>query len=414
VLLGATLLGAVGGTVGAFALIRRQSLLSDALSHAALPGVCIAFLLTGGKHPVALFAGALAAGILGALFIQVVVRGSRVKEDSAIGIVLSVFFGVGVVLLTRIQKSETGNQSGLDRFLFGQAATLMEHDVLLFGLVGLAVIFVVALFYKEFKLLCFDRSFGVSLGIPATLLESLLTCLVVVVVVIGLETVGVVLMVAALVTPAAAARQWTERFSRMIVLSGAIGGGTSALGVLASAEIANVPPGPTIVLLSSSVLFFSLLFAPARGMLWAMLRSHRVARRIREENLLKDLYKWGEQAGVEARVSLAVLMGIRGQTSGEVRGAAARLASRDLLRFDGDELELTDAGTAEAERIVRTHRVWELYLARRLDLPADHVHRDAEDMEHALPDELVREFERQLGYPSVDPHGRPIPPRRDP
>src|SRR3990172_3018574 len=201
VLVGASLLGVVGGVLGSFALLRRQSLLGDAMAHAALPGVCLAFMLTGSKAPLALLLGALAAGLAGSLFILGVVRWSRVKEDSAIGIVLSVFFGVGIVLLTRIQKLPEGNQSGLDKYLFGQAATLMEEDLLVMAALGGLVLAVVALFFKEFKLLAFDRAFAASLGFPVRALEVLLTCLLVVVVMVGLQTVGVVLMVAGLITP---------------------------------------------------------------------------------------------------------------------------------------------------------------------------------------------------------------------
>ena len=219
VLAGATILGIVGGVLGSFALLRRQSLMGDALAHAALPGVCIAFLLTGSKAAPGLFAGALVAGLIGAVVILNVVRWSRVKEDSAMGIVLSVFFGIGIVLLTYIQKMPYGNQSGLDKFLFGQAATLMPEDVRLMGWLAAATLLVVLLLYKELKLVSFDTEFATSLGLPARRLELVLTVLLVVVVVVGLQTVGVVLMVATLITPAAAARQWTEKLGVMILVS---------------------------------------------------------------------------------------------------------------------------------------------------------------------------------------------------
>ncbi|MFP5284200.1 MAG: metal ABC transporter permease, partial [Thermoanaerobaculia bacterium] len=295
VLIGATLLGALGGTLGSFALLRRQSLLGDALAHAALPGVCIAYLVTGAKSPLPLFAGALAAGLLGSLLILATVRWSRIKEDSAIGIVLSVFFGFGIVLLTLIQKLPAGNQSGLDKYLFGQAATLVEDDLKVMAVLGAIVVAFILVFYKEFKLLSFDQEFGSSLGLPMRRLEVLLTLLLVVVVVVGLQTVGVVLIVATLITPAAAARQWTDRLGAMLLLSAGIGAAAGAAGSLVSASMAKLPTGPVIVLVSSSVLIVSLLLAPRRGILWARLRERRVAARIRRENLLKDLYLLGER-----------------------------------------------------------------------------------------------------------------------
>jgi manganese/zinc/iron transport system permease protein len=414
VLAGATLLGVVGGALGCFALLRRQSLLGDALAHAALPGVCLGYLLTRSKSPLPLFLGALATGVLGALCILMIVRFSRLKEDAAIGIVLSVFFGVGIVLLTHIQKLPFGNQSGLDTFLFGQAATLMPRDVRAMALLGGLVLLLLVAFFKELRLLTFDPEFGASLGFPVRRLEVFLTLLLVAVVVVGLQTVGVVLVVAILITPAAAARQWTERLGIMVLLAAAIGGGSGALGALISAQWARLPTGPVIVLVASAVLVVSLFFAPRRGMLWARLREHRVARRIRQENLLKDLYRWGEerQRDWDEPVATGLVMGFRGQTRRQLARVAHRLEANGLLLWNGGGLRLTGEGFHAAEQIVRKHRLWELYLTRRLELPLDHVHRDAEAMEHALSDDAVQRLDTLLGHPAADPHGRPIPPAR--
>jgi manganese/zinc/iron transport system permease protein len=283
VLMGATLLGALGGLLGTFALLRRQSLLGDALAHAALPGVCIGYLITGSKAPLPLFLGALGAGLLGALLILAVVRWSRIKEDAAIGIVLSVFFGGGIVLLTHIQRLPDGGKSGLDKFLFGQAATLVKEDLQVMALLGAVVVAALALFYKELKLLAFDRAFGASLGLPMKALEVLLTTLLVVVVVVGLQTVGVVLIVAALITPAAAARQWTDQLGVMLVLAALIGAAAGAAGSVASAMVPRLPTGPVIVVVSSAALLVSLLLAPRRGILWGLLRERRVAGRLRRQ-----------------------------------------------------------------------------------------------------------------------------------
>lgn len=410
VLAGAAILGATGGVLGGFALLRRQSLLGDALAHAALPGVCLGYLLTGAKTPLPLFAGALAAGLLGSLFIIAVVRWSRIKQDSAIGIVLSVFFGVGIVLLTWIQRLPAGNQSGLDKFLFGQAATLVDEDVRVMAILSSLVLLAVVVFYKELQLLAFDPEFGASLGLPMRRIEVLLTILLVTVVVVGLQTVGVVLIVATLVTPAAAARQWTERLGRMLLLSAAIGAGSGAVGALASASIPRLPTGPVIVLVASAVLVVSLVAAPERGLVWALARERRAAARIRRENLLKDLYRRGEaDADWSRAVPRPHLMGERGWTPGRLARVLTPLVARRLIERRGDAVRLTTAGRAEAADVVRRHRLWELYLARRLELAEDHVHRDAEAMEHALSPEATEELARILGDPATDPHGRPIP-----
>ncbi len=414
VLAGVTLLGVAAGVVGSLALLRRQSLLSDALAHAALPGVCLAFLLTHSKSSLPLLLGALVAGLLGALLVVAIVRLSRIKEDAAIGVVLSVFFALGIVLLTRIQKLPYGNQSGLDKFLFGQAATLMPQDVALIAALASLALLAVGVFYKELKLLCFDREFGQTQGLAMRRIELLLTLLLVTVVVVGLQAVGVVLMVAALITPAAAARQWTDRFGVMLLIAAAIGGGVAAAGVVLSARVANAPTGPSIVVVSSVVLVISLLLAPQRGLVWARLASRKVARRIRRENLLKDLYLHAERRGTDplAPVPWRELMGIRGQGRKRIGSLARALGRQGLLSLDDRGLALTASGFGEAEGVVRRHRLWEVYLTRRLELPSDHVHRDAEVMEHALSNEAVQNLEELLGRPEVDPHGRPIPRRR--
>jgi manganese/zinc/iron transport system permease protein len=409
VVAGSVLLGAVGGTLGAFALLRRQSLLGDALAHAALPGVCLAFLLTQSKNPLVVLGGALVSGVLGSLTVLAITRWSRIKQDTAIGIVLSVFFGLGIVLLTHIQKLPGGNQSGLDRFLFGQAAALMRSDLVRMATLGALLIAVIALLWKELKIVTFDRDFAGSLGLPVGVLEVVLTLALVVTVVVGLQTVGVVLMIATLVTPAAAARQWTDRFGHMVVLSAAIGAGSSAVGAVASATVA-VPTGPAIVLTGSSVLVVSLLFAPRRGLVRSLLAERALRRRIRSENLLKDLWLERERSGDSPpEVTLPVLMGLRGARPGEIARTVAPLSRRGLVASEGDALRLTPAGERAAERVVRKHRLWEVYLAERLRLPPDHLHRDAEMMEHALSDQALEELDRLLGHPATDPHGRPIP-----
>ncbi len=275
VLLGSAILGVTGGVLGTFALLRRQSLLGDALAHAALPGICLMFMLTGAKTPEWLLLGAGLSGWAGALVLLATVRATRLKEDAALGTVLTVFFGAGVLLLTRIARSGDANQSGLDRYLFGQAATLLERDVVVMGLLAAAALALVALLYKEFKLLTFDRTYAASLGLPTGRLDVLLTSLTVVAVLVGLQTVGVVLMVAMLIAPAAAARQWTDRLGAMLALSALFGTASGVAGALASSTAARMPTGPLIVLVATALLAASLLFAPRRGLVAEALRRRR-------------------------------------------------------------------------------------------------------------------------------------------
>lgn len=283
VALGAAILGLVGGVLGSFAVLRRQGLYGDALAHATLPGVCVAFILAGTKTPAILLAGAAISASLGALLILAIVGGTRIKQDAALGIVLSVFFGFGTVLLTYIAGTGDSGQAGLDRFIFGQAATLVAGDVRAMGLLGGASLVIVALLFKEFKLLSFDPAFAASAGYPVGRLNLLLTALIVVAIVIGIQTVGVILMAAMLITPAAAARQWTERLSAMIVISGLFGAASGVTGALISATGPDLPTGPLVVLVATSILLLSLVFGRSRGALWERLRAARNRRRALSE-----------------------------------------------------------------------------------------------------------------------------------
>jgi manganese/zinc/iron transport system permease protein len=278
VALGSALLGIVSGVLGSFAMLRKQGLLGDTLAHAALPGICIAFLLTGAKDQIVLLIGAGIAGWIGTMLLLLIVRRTVLSEDAALGIVLSTFFGIGITLLTYINQRDDANQAGLDKYLFGQAAALVERDVITFAILGGVALLLVLLFYKEFKLLTFDPEFAGSLGFGTTKLSVLLTSLIVVAVVIGLQTVGVVLMAAMLIGPAAAARQWTNRLATMIVLSATFGALAGVTGALLSFTQQGLPTGPTIVLALTVIVFASLAFAPARGMVWDWWRRRKQRR----------------------------------------------------------------------------------------------------------------------------------------
>jgi manganese/zinc/iron transport system permease protein len=353
VALGAATLGIVSGALGSFAVLRGQSLLGDAMSHAALPGVALAFLVTDSKDSLPLLLGAIVAGWVGTLVVMGIVRTTRVKYDSGLGIVLSVFFGVGLVLLTLIQKRPDASQAGLDRFLFGQAASLLEQDLyVMAALAGLALAATVLL-WKEFKLLTFDAEFGASLGFPVRLLDIALTGLLVVAIVVGLQTVGVVLMSAMVVAPAAAARQWTDRLAVMVLLAAAFGALAGVSGAVVSSSATRMPAGPTIVLCAGVIVVGSLFFASRRGLAWRWLRQGRDRRRLALDTVLADLYVLARQHGrLEHGHSEATVAAMN--AGGGVRRSLEALESRGLAqRLDGDEWALTEAGRDEAERRFR-------------------------------------------------------------
>lgn len=267
ILLGCMLLGLSSGVIGSFAYLRKQSLMGDALSHAALPGVCIAFMLAGSKSILFLLLGAAIAGLIATFGIGFMTRHTRIKQDAALAIVLSVFFGIGIVLLTRIQHSGAGNQSGLDTFLFGQAAAMVLSDVIIMGVISVILLGTCALLFKEFKLLSFDQGFARGLGYPTVFLEQLIMFLIVIAVVVGIQAVGVVLMAALLITPAVSARYWTEKLGVMVILAGVFGALSGVIGTMISASGNNLPTGPLIVLAATASFVISVIVAPRRGAL---------------------------------------------------------------------------------------------------------------------------------------------------
>lgn len=348
VALGAAALGAASGALGSFAVLRKQSLLGDAISHAALPGIALAFLLTGSKAPLVLVLGAAVAGWLGTLVVMRVVGTTRVKEDAALGIVLSVFFGFGLVLLTYVQKQPNASQAGLDRFLFGQAATLLHRDVLLIAGLGAAALTVAALFWKEFKLLSFDPDFAVSLGVPLRALDVLLTSTLVIAIVIGLQTVGVVLMSAMVVAPAAAARQWTDRLGRMVALAGLFGAAAGVAGAVLSSLAERVPTGPTIVLCLTAIVLVSLAFAPNRGLVAEWVRDRRNRARLHTHAVLSGLNALARQHPHEEHGhAAAVVEAMHPGAAHELRELEARGWAR---RTGRDGWAITEAGRTEARR----------------------------------------------------------------
>jgi manganese/zinc/iron transport system permease protein len=350
VALGAGALGLVAGALGTFAVLRRQSLLGDAISHAALPGIVLAFLLTGTKNTLALVLGAALAGWLGTLVVMAIVRHSRLPEDSALGIVLSVFFGLGLVLLTYVQKLPNAAQAGLDKFLFGQAATMLERDVAVIAGLGALSLLAVFVFWKEFKLLSFDPEYGASLGFPMRAVDVLLTTFLVIGIVIGLQTVGVVLMSALVIAPAAAARQWTNSLSVMVLLGALFGGVAGVSGALLSGTAAHVPTGPTIVIAVTVIVLISLAFAPERGLIWSAVRQRRQRHQLRTDVVLSDLYELSRQHAAEHAHDLGVLEAMR-TSRGDVRRALQLLEERGLARQDaGGRWCITAAGRAAAEQ----------------------------------------------------------------
>lgn len=410
-LAGSILLGICCGLMGAFLVVRRLSLMSDALSHAVLPGVALGFLWNLSKDPLAIFIGATLAGLAGAGVVQLISHHTKHKEDAALGFVLSAFFAVGICLMTMIQNLAVGGKSGLNHFLFGQAAAMGPGDVALLGFVTLIAVGGLGIFYKEFLLSSFDPGFARSAGLPSGIFHYALMLMLAFAIVASLQAVGVVLVTAMLVIPAAAAFLLTDRMGWMLVISAGFGVAAGGAGAFASFVGQGLPTGPLMVLAAAALFFLVALIAPRHGVVSRALRHSRRKSRIARENTLKAMYHILEASDFRGRgISARELATLRKEPIelAENQLRAAKRAGQVTLGAGG-EAAFTDAGWRRAREIVRNHRLWELYLTNAADYAADHVHDDAELIEHVLSDDTVRALEKRLGFAPHDPHGRPIP-----
>lgn len=357
VTIGVIALGITSGALGCFAVLRKKSLFGDAIAHAALPGIVLAFLITGSKASWILTLGAAGVGWVATVVIMVLLKHSKLKEDSSLGLVLSVFFGAGLVLLTLVQKLPDANQAGLDRFLFGQAAALMTSDVILIVTIGGLSLLVMSVWWKEFKIVSFDPEYARSIGISVVKIELLQTGLLVLAVVVGLQAVGVILMSAMIVGPAVAARQWTDRLGRMIVVAAGIGALSGLNGVVSSSLGAGIATGPTIVIWLSGFVMLSLLFAPNRGLLWNWQVRRKQRKSFGLETTLIDLYTLALHHGtIEHGHPVTVLQMMRGG-SGAVDKSLKLLQERGWVRQIAGGWLLTETGTEEAKRVVANKEV---------------------------------------------------------
>lgn len=351
ILLGAASLGIVSGVVGSYAVLRKQSLVGDVMSHAALPGIVLAFIIMGVKEQLPIFIGAALSAVLAVFLINLVTSNSRVKTDSAMGMALSVFFGLGLVLLTYAQKMPDANQAGLDKFLFGQAEALVEKDVLVIGLTGVFALLVVGLFWKEFKLLCFDPDFGGTMGFSMKSLDLLVTAVIVSAIVIGLQTVGVVLMSSMLIAPAVAARQWTGSMGSMVILSASVAAVSGVTGVALSAGLENVPTGPAVIVCVSVIAFFSVLFSP-NGFFTLRFKDARSRREIKRDYVLKALHDLALEHNDPGYAHSEKLLALGSEKGFNVRKSLLQLQAAGYVERAGEEdWRLTPSGIREIRRL---------------------------------------------------------------
>lgn len=410
VLLGTVLLGLAAGLLGVYLLLRRRVLIGDAISHATLPGVVIAFLwsvsLGQEKSLGWLLLGAAVSGALGGVAVLFLRHAAKIREDAALGIVLSVFFGAGVVLLSIAQQSG-GNAAGLESFIYGKAAAMTSEDVWLCGAAAVLVFLTTGLLSKELRILCFDTELARSQGWPVLLLDALLIGLVVVVTVVGLQAVGLILIIALLVIPASSARFWTHDLRLMLPLSAVLGAISCTAGTVASATVDKLPSGAAIVLAACALFMISFAFGTQRGVWWRVTRIWELRREQGEQHLLRAMVEHlearsalpsltGELKSSEP-ITLASLLQQRNWSRRKIRRWAVRLSHKNLVVFSGDgTLQLTPRGLLRAVEYVREHRLLERYLMELASAHVAQADREADYLEHGLLPEHLAELASAL------------------
>lgn len=402
------LLGCACGLMGGFLLLRKRSLMGDTLSHATLPGVGLSFMLLvalggDGKSLPILLAGAGITGVIGCAAVLFIREQTRIKDDAAMGIVLSVFFGAGVAILGVIQKMPEGSAAGLESFIYGKTASMVMSDFQILVFITVCVITCSLLLFKEFRLLCFDENFAAVLGWPVKFLDILLLALITAVTVAGLQAVGLILIIAFLITPAAAARFWTNQLDRMLMLSALIGAASGWIGASLSAFFPRLPAGAVIVLVAALFFVVSMLVGTERGVMIRFLRQSQLEKRMGRQHLLRALYEILEGGCVTEELIIRTvpfrqIRGRRTWSDRQLRDYIRRAYNEGLVEAPNkaDSILLTETGLVEAKQVTRNHRLWEIYLIEYADVATSRVDRDADMVEHILGDKMVTRLENKL------------------
>jgi manganese/zinc/iron transport system permease protein len=411
VMLSSGLLGVIAGIVGVYLLLRRKSLIADTICHAALPGLAVSFLVQiflggSGRSMLGLLLGAAISGAIGSLVVMGLGRFTRLKPDAILGIVLSVFFGLGMVLFSIIQQIPGQISAGLENFILGKAATIVTSDLQIIVVASVIVLLVVWFLRKELQLVCFDPLFAVASGWPSMFLDLVLLGAVLVVVIVGANVVGVILVVALMVTPPVAARFWTNNLNATLLLSALIGGLSGILGTLSSLYVESLPTGPCIVLIAAGFFGLSFFLGREKGLLWKawQIRVQRANADI--DHVLRSVFELLESRGVppqphgqtrSAPVELASLRQMRTWKRTRLTQVVQSLCSKGwaTLNPTGDVV-LTASGIQASLKSVRRHRLLEIYFANLADLSPAALDRGADALEHALDDDLLARLEREF------------------
>ncbi|HMQ67651.1 MAG TPA: iron chelate uptake ABC transporter family permease subunit [Ignavibacteria bacterium] len=399
-LIASIMVGVSCGLIGTYIMLRRLSLIGDALAHAVLPGVVIGFMIAG-KGALSLFIGALTAGILTSILISFVERNSKIKEDTSIGIIFTGAFALGILLVSQLKQVHID----LSSYLFGDVLGVSDSDLILSSVITVVIIISVILFYRQLLVTSFDPTMAHIIGISTAVVHYFLMTLLSMSIVAGLQSVGVILIIAMLITPPATAFLITDKLKKLLILSCLFGVMSAVTGLYLSYHL-NFASGASIVLVS--VFFFGLafLFSPKEGIIIKMIRRRKNANLNLTEDIIKLMSKDEHENDSVLIESISDKLGV---SKNKIHSSLNRIKKMKLIIQANGKYELTEKGKKVAERLIRSHRLWETYVAEKHIVNIEDIHQDAEKFEHVLSDDLLAEIDEELGHPQKDPHGSPIP-----
>lgn len=403
-LISSSIVGLMCGALGCFIVLRNMALIGDALSHAILPGIVISFMIVG-YSTIGFFLGSVVAGLLTAFAITWIQRNVNTKNDAAIGIVFTAMFALGVLGISEINSQ--GVHLDLKDFLFGSILGVGNEDLYLITGIGIYVLLSIAIFYRYLFVTTFQPVIAETMGISVKMIHYFLMLMLSFVVVASLKAVGVILVVAMLITPASTALLLSDKLKSVIIIASLLGLLSAVLGLIFSIHL-DTTPGPAMTVVATLMYFLTVLFAPKKGLLFKSIRSRNLSRKIRFEDTLKQALKLDQKGNL----TYAELQNRLGYTS-QVLKKNLQLLLKDGLVQTSPKLILTKLGQKEANKLVRAHRLWETYLVNQIGLSAEQIHEDAEKYEHLLTEEILEKLDKKLDFPDFDPHGSPIPRIKD-
>lgn len=402
-LIASSLVGIMCGTIGTFIVLRNMSLIGDALAHAILPGIFVAFVLIG-YSTIGFFLGSVIAGLLTAVVITWIQHNVKTKNDAAIGIVFTAMFSIGVIGISKVSGSD-GVHLDLKDFLFGTVLGISNEDIYLTAAITLYSIVSIIIFYRYLFITTFQATIAQTMGISVKMIHYFLMLLLSFAVVSSLRAVGVILVVAMLITPASTALLLSDKLKNVIILSGLIGLISAVLGLILAIVIGDgIAPGPTMCVTATLIYFLAVVFAPKKGLLVKAILRIKQKSKIEKEDIIKYLLK-----NRAANNSLEQIANSLNLSLSRIKTHVKNLVADGVVNQTGASLQLSIKGNASGESLVRAHRLWETYLVDELGMQENQIHPEAEKYEHLLSEDVLDEVDRHLGFPTKDPHGSPIP-----